>query len=78
MEMHEIDMERLVYDLEEVEYLDLYTQKRDYIRFGYRAHPAMTVKLSLKTMFMCHCETGNIWTHGLPAIYFIMHLLMLL
>ena len=72
-----IDPNRIIYDLHEVEFLKLYTQKRDYIKFGYRANPNMTVKLSMKSMFMCHCETGNIWTHFIPALYFISHLLMI-
>lgn len=42
-----IDPKRIIYDLHEVELLNLYTQKRDYIKFGYRANPNMSVKLSL-------------------------------
>merc|ERR1712176_1735943 len=37
----------------------------------------MNVCMCTKTIFMSHCETGNIWTHLLPALYFLYHLLLL-
>ena len=27
---------------------------------------------------MCHCESGNIWTHLLAALYFLVHLMLII
>jgi predicted membrane channel-forming protein YqfA (hemolysin III family) len=56
----------------------MYYYKRDYIKYGYRSNPHMTVKKCTKTIFMCHCETGNIWTHIAASIYFLVHLILIL
>ena len=65
-----IDPNKYIYDLKEAEALGLYVNKRDYVNYGYRANPNMTVRYSLLSVFMYHCETGNIWSHFLPALYF--------
>ena len=31
----------------------------------------MTFDKCTKTIFMCHCETSNIWTHLITALYFL-------
>ena len=50
----------------------MYFYNRDNIRFGYRAHRGNLDLISCaKTAFCIHCETLNIWTHGIPAIYFL-------
>ena len=38
----------------------------------------MNVGKCTKTLFMCHCETGNIWTHAISSVYFIYHLIMII
>jgi len=42
-----------------------------FISEGYRACPCMTVNKATSTLFMIHNETLNIWTHLLPAVYYI-------
>lgn len=56
----------------------LFYAKRKYVKFGYRANPDMTIGLATKTVLMCHCETLNIWTHFLPALYFTAQLVLIL
>lgn len=38
----------------------------------------MTYSMCSKTLIKCHCETGNIWSHLLSALYFMYHLILLL
>ena len=38
----------------------------------------MTFTKCTKTIVMCHCETGNIWSHLIAAIYFVVHLSLLI
>lgn len=68
---------KIIYDLKELRPLKklLYFSKREFVRYGYRANPEMSIKLCAKTLFMCHCETGNVWSHLLSALYFIYQLL---
>ena len=68
-----MDINRIIYDLKDLKKLKnkLYFVKYDFIKYGYRAHPKMTWGMCSKTMFMCHCETSNIYSHFLPALYFI-------
>ena len=75
-----IDRSKIIYDLKELKPLlkYLYYSHRDFVRYGYRAHPEMTWTLCSKTLFMCHCETGNVWTHLLSALYFIFELVRIL
>jgi adiponectin receptor len=70
----------LIYDLKELKPLmkQMYFSKREFIRYGYRAHPNMTWGMCSKTLFMCHCETGNVWTHLLSAFYFMYQLMLLI
>ena len=66
-------MDKLIYKKEELKLLKqrLFYAKRKYIKYGYRANPDMTFGKATKTMVMCHCETMNIWTHLIPAFYFM-------
>lgn len=76
----EIDQNKVIYDLHELKPFSrqgLFFLKRDHIRFGYRANPDMTFVKCTRTMAQCHCETGNIWTHFVVAIYFIYHLCLI-
>ena len=75
-----IDPNRLIYDLKELKPLQklMFFYKRDYIKYGYRANPDMTVTKCTKSIFMCHCETGNIWTHMGAALYFAIQLILII
>ena len=75
-----IDPDRLIYDLKELKPIlkQIFFYRRDHIKYGYRANPDMTIGKCTKTIFMCHCETGNIWTHLLAALYFVVHLILLI
>ena len=47
----------------------MYYYYRDNIRFGYRAHRGNLDAITCaKTAFCGHCETLNIWTHGIPLL----------
>ena len=74
----EIDLSKYIYDLKELKPVmkQMYFSKREFIRYGYRAHPNMTFGMCTKTLVMCHCETGNVWSHLLSAIYFIYQLVL--
>ena len=48
----------------------LYKRKNEYIKYGYLLN-CNTVKKTLKSLFMIHNETVNIWSHLLGAILFI-------
>jgi len=61
----------MIYDLVELKDMNLYYYVRRYINFGIRAHAKMDMKMCSKSIFMCHCETANIWTHLLTTIYFL-------
>jgi len=76
----EIDPNRLIYDLKELNAIPtkMFFAKRDHIRYGYRANPNMTICKCSKTLFMTHCETGNVWTHLLSGLYFCYHLALLI
>lgn len=67
-----------MYDLKEVQpHRDkMYIAQRDYIIYGYRSHPNMNWCLCSSTLFMIHCETFNVWTHLLSAIYFAWQLVL--
>ena len=67
-----IDNDRLIYNLEELkDYKDqIYYYYREYIQYGYRAHPKMTWSKCTSTLCMVHCETFNVWTHLAATIYF--------
>ena len=74
----EIDLTKYIYDLKELKPVmkQMYFSKREFIRYGYRAHPNMTFGMCTKTLVMCHCETGNVWSHLLSAVYFIYQLVL--
>jgi len=76
--MDEVDPDRVVYDLYELKRMpkELFYCRRKYIRFGYISNPNMTLGKCTSTLLMCHCESGNIWTHLIPGLYFIAHLVM--
>lgn len=75
-----MDPDRLIYDLKEIKPIlsRVFFYKREFIRYGYRANPDMTFGKCTKTLVMCHCETGNIWSHLLAGIYFAVHLMLLI
>jgi adiponectin receptor len=56
---------------------EMYVFTRDHLRHGIRAKPNMTCVDCTKTVFKCHNETANIWTHLLAAIYFGTHFVLL-
>ena len=63
---------KIIYTLKELRKKDnLFFVKRDYIRYGYRAHENMTFGMCTKTVCQVHNETGNVFTHLLPGIYFL-------
>jgi len=72
------DNSRMIYDLDELEHQDIYYYARRYINFGIRANRSMNMKMCSKSIFMCHCETSNIWTHLLTTIYFVYHLTLMI
>ena len=76
----EINLAKFIYDLKELKPVmsHMYFSKREFIRYGYRAHPNMTFDMCSKTLLMCHCETGNVWSHLLSAIYFIYQLVLII
>ena len=55
----------------------MYYYVRRHINFGIRANPNMTTEMCSKSIFMCHCETANIWTHLLTTLYFGWYLTLL-
>ena len=75
-----IDAKKIIYDLKELKPIlkEIYFCKREFIKYGYRANPNMTACMCLKTMFMCHCESGSVWTHLLSALYFVYHFTMII
>lgn len=79
MIVSELDPNRLIYDLKELKPLmkKMYYSRREFIRYGYRAHPNMTWGMCTSTLVKCHCETGNIWTHLLSAFYFVIQMALL-
>ena len=68
-----LDINKLIYKKSELKLLKdkLHYAKRKYIKYGYRANPNMTLGKATKTVVMCHCETMNIWTHLITALYFV-------
>jgi len=78
--LSQLDPNRFIYDLEDLKPIlkQIYFCHRDYIKFGYRANPNMTIGMCTKSLFMCHCETGSVWTHLLSGVYFIYHLILLI
>ena len=70
--------DKMVFDLKELNHMHdpPYFLYREYIAYGYRAHPNMNAMMCTKSMFTCHCETTNIWTHLLPALYFLAQLIL--
>ena len=75
-----MDPDKLIYDLQELKPIakKVYFYEREFINYGYRANPDMTLAKCTKTIVMCHCETGNIWSHLIAAIYFMFQLMLLL
>lgn len=55
----------------------MYINIRPFVRYGIRAHPEMDFVKCTKTLTMCHCETANIWTHLIGALYFAYHIYIL-
>ncbi|XP_065831315.1 membrane progestin receptor gamma-B-like [Oscarella lobularis] len=43
--------------------------REDFVRTGYRA-PNLTAKQCLASLFECHNETANVWTHLIPTLFF--------
>ncbi|XP_054158941.1 adiponectin receptor protein-like [Oppia nitens] len=57
------------YQLCDYDQLPDWLQDNDYLRSGHR--PALkSVPVCLRSAFRLHSETGNIWTHALPALWF--------
>ena len=56
----------------------LFFVEKEHIEVGYRAHDNMTVGMCCKSMCQIHNETGNIYTHFLPALYTLYQTILLL
>jgi hypothetical protein len=67
---------KFIFSLVELKQMrDIFFVKRDFITVGYRAAcPCLTAAMCNKSIFMLHNETMNIWSHMLPAFYFIYQL----
>mmetsp|Transcript_9330 Transcript_9330/g.19075 ORF Transcript_9330/g.19075 Transcript_9330/m.19075 type:complete len:376 (+) Transcript_9330:156-1283(+) len=51
--------------------------KKKYIRSGYRP-PNLSIREILLSAFRLHNETGNIWSHGVAAVAFLVHALRMI
>ena len=73
------DPDKLIYTLRELKRnKHLFFVKRDFIRYGYRAHEDMNFKRCTSTMCMVHNETMNVYSHLIPGLYFLYHLVLIL
>ena len=64
--------DKMIYTLKELKKKEhLFYVKRDFIRYGYRAHEDMNFKRCTSSLCMVHNETMNIYSHLIPGIYFI-------
>ena len=69
----------MIYTLRELKRRkDLFFIKRDFIRYGYRAHNDMTFTRCTSTLCMVHNETMNVYSHLIPGLYFILQLFLIL
>lgn len=62
------DLDKLVLGI--YEDAPAYAQDNEYIRKGYRIH-FDSAKRILKSLFMCHNESANVWTHLSGSLLFI-------
>ena len=69
----ELDLSRTTYSLRELKALKgrLFFVPKKFVEEGFRAHPNMTTYKCFKSLFYLHNESTNIWSHLLPALYFL-------
>ena len=73
------DPNRMVYSLRELKKKDnLFYIKRDYIKYGYRAHENMTFRRCSSSLCVVHNETMNVYSHLIPGLYFLYQLVLIL
>ncbi|GAM18221.1 hypothetical protein SAMD00019534_013960 [Acytostelium subglobosum LB1] len=52
-------------------FIELMTTENPYILSGFREFTTRSFKQCTKSVFMLHNDTGNIWTHLIPAILYL-------
>jgi len=63
---------KTIYTLKDLKRLKkLFFVEKEHIKVGYRANHNMTFGMCCQSLCQVHNETGNIYTHMLPAIYIL-------
>ena len=66
------DDPKFIYSLRGIKKLkNMFYVRVKYIKYGFRAHPNMTVGKCLRSLFMLHNETFNVWTHLISGSYYL-------